>query len=229
MVKTFTLSNGIKVVTYKMDQVKSIHMNVTIKGGSLVEEKSKNGVAHFMEHMLVQGIPSFPNVESLSTYVESLAGSYNAYTSQLTVSFIISLPFIHLEDAVKISSEVMYAPLFPENVLEKERKAVITEITQRKDSLGYKLGKEFKNVRFIENSEIQKEIGGSLETIQKITRQDLVNYWQEYFIPENTYIYIGGNFSEKKLKIFLETYFGKYKLTKKFKEYPILSKNDFAE
>ncbi|HEX8966010.1 MAG TPA: pitrilysin family protein [Patescibacteria group bacterium] len=228
MVKTFTLSNGIKVVTYKMNQVKSIHVNVTVKGGSLVEEKEKNGVAHFMEHMLVQGIPSFPNVESLSTYVESLAGSYNAFTSQLTVSFIITLPFIHLAEALKISSEVMFAPLFPENVIEKERKAVITEITQRKDSLGYKLGKEFKKTRFIENSEIQKEIGGNLETIQKITRKDLIDYWEKYFIPENTYIYIGGNFSEKKLRNFLEKYFEKYSASKKFSGYPALSKNDFA-
>lgn len=229
MVKTYTLANGIRVVTYKMDQVKSVHVNVTVKGGSLVEKKSKNGVAHFMEHMLVQGIPSFPNVESLSTHIESLAGSYNAYTSQLAVSFVVTLPFIHIEDAVKISSEVMFQPLFPEEVLEKERKAVISEITQRKDSLGYKLSKEFKQTRFDIKSEIQKDVGGSLETIKKITRNDLLTYWEKYFIPHNAYVYIGGNFSEKDVETLVHTYFEKHTSPKKFSGFPILSKNDFAE
>src|SRR3989344_1979460 len=115
MLNTFTLSNGIRVVTYTMSSLRSVHMQISVKGGSLVENDSNNGVAHFMEHMLVQGIPSFPDAENLSVYIESLAGKYNAYTSQLAVSFNITVPFLHTKDAVRIASEVFFEPLFPQD------------------------------------------------------------------------------------------------------------------
>lgn len=229
MVKIFTLPNGCQVVTYYIPQVKSVHINVAVKGGSLVEKKEKNGVAHFMEHMLVQGIPSFPTVEKLSTYIEGLAGSYNAYTSQLTVAFSLTVPFIHLESAIKIASEVIFAPLFPEEALERERKAVISEITQRKDSLGYKLGKAFKSYRYNKDSILHQEVGGSLEAVQALQREDLVNYWKTYFLPKNTFIYIGGNFTEKELQKFLLLYFGKYTQENKFAGFPRLFSGDFVE
>lgn len=229
MVKTYTLPNGIHIVTYNIPQVKSLHVSVAIKCGSLVEEKSVNGVAHFMEHMLVQGIPSFPNVEKLSTHVEGLAGAYNAYTSQLLVSFGITLPFIHIKEAIKIASEVIFSPLFPEDVLEKERKAVISEITQRKDSLGYKLGKEFKTVRFSPQSILHQEVGGELEAVKRLTRQDLMTYWEKYFLSSNTYIYIGGNFDEKELAELLEHHFSSQQKKGEFTGYPQLSEKDFSQ
>ncbi len=229
MVKIFTLPNGIYVVTYNIPQVKSVHITASVKGGSLVEKKELNGVAHFMEHMLVQGIPSFPTVEKLSTYVESLAGGYNAYTSQLTVTFSMTVPFIHLESAIKIASEVMFSPLFPEEALERERKAVISEITQRKDSLGYKLGQTFKSHRYTKDSVLLQQVGGSLDAVQKLQRKDLLDYWKKYFVPKNTYIYIGGNFAEEKLQEFLKTYFGEVKNTETFSGFPSLTRAEFGE
>lgn len=229
MVKTFILSNGVKVVTYNIPQIKSIHLTVGVKGGSFGEEQGKNGVAHFMEHMLLQGIPLFPNAEELSTAIEKLAGGYNAYTSMLLITFAISLPFIHLEEAVKIASEVMFSPLFPQASLEKERKAVLSEIAQLKDSLSYKLEQQFRVTRFTTKSVLQRDVGGITGVVQNITREDLLRYWERYFLPENTYIYIGGNFSESDVRSYLDTYFASQKKNRQFSGYPDISKKDFAE
>lgn len=228
MITTKTLPNGVRIVTYNIPQVKSVHVNVAVKGGSLVEKTEKNGVAHFMEHMLVQGIPSFPTVEALATHVEGLAGSYNAYTSQLSVAFLITLPFIHLKNAIQIASEVIFSPLFPEASIEKERQAVINEITQRKDSLGYKLGKTFKDIRFAYGSLLHRDIGGSLEAVKELTREDMLAYWKQYFVPQNTYLYIGGNFDDEQLQSLLETYFGNTHKDNSFEGFPTLSPNDFS-
>ena len=229
MLKTFTLSNGVKVATYAMPTVKSLHIGMSVKGGSMVENAAHNGIAHYMEHMMVQGIPSFPNAELLSNYIESLAGRYNASTSPLLVHFSITVPFSHLEDAIKITSEVFFQPTFPMDAMEKERQAVFNELKQHLDSRWYKFNQYFRKTRYKETSILQRETIGKEQLIKKLTKDDLVSYWKSYFSPENMYLFIGGNFKEKELLDFLETYMAKHPSSGAFSGYPSLSRADLRE
>src|SRR5690349_873096 len=188
MLNTFTLKNGIRVATYRLQQVKSVHVHVEVKAGSVLETDSNNGVAHFMEHMLVQGIPSLPNVEKFSSFIEGLAGTYGATTDPLTVDFHINLPFNKLETGIKIASEVIFEPLFVPEALEKERVAVINELLQRMDSHFYKISRFFKEVRYPKGHPLYRDTGGDLEVVKKVSIEDLKKYWKEYFLTTNTYL-----------------------------------------
>lgn len=55
MVKTFYLSNGLKVAMEYMPQYRSVSMGVWVKAGSVNENKQTNGMAHVIEHMLFKG------------------------------------------------------------------------------------------------------------------------------------------------------------------------------
>lgn len=223
MLRQFTLQNGIHVATYQMPTIKSLHLGFSLKAGSLVESAADNGVAHFMEHMLVQGIPSFPTAEKLSSYIESLAGRYGASTSQMIVHFSLTVPFSHLEDAVKIASEVFFQPLFPEAAIEKERSAVLNELKQHLDSRWYKFNQFYRANRYASNSPLQRETIGKEEIIRKLTREDLLRYYTTYFHPDNMYLFIGGNFAEKQLRELLERYMEKPKKKIPAPVYPRLS------
>lgn len=211
MLKTFTLKNGIRVATYRMRPLRSIHVRIDVKGGSILEPKGKAGLAHFLEHMLVQGIPSLPNAESMSDYIEGLAGSYNASTGEFSINFFITVPVTHLEDAIKIASEVFFEPLFPEIALEKERRAILEEIKQRMDSPEYKIGKFVRETRFVKNSQLLQPVAGKVKDVAKMTKQDIQRFWEKIFVPKNTYISITGSFTDKQLKNLLQNYFNPYK------------------
>ncbi len=227
MLKTFTLKNGIKVATYNLPQLKSVHLRIATKSGSIVDDPGKDGVAHFMEHMLVQGTPSYPNVEELSGFIESLAGSYGAHTDSLTVNFNITVPVTHLDDAVKLASEVFFEPLFPEVALEKERRAVQNEIGQRMDSLWYKISEFLRTTRYIKGHRLTRELAGELDTIAKLTKEDLVAYWEKYFHPKNTYIILTGDMPSN-IKDVLEDYFDQ-KSVKNFPGFPKMSNKDLSK
>ncbi len=111
---------------------------MSVKGGSIVESPDKNGLAHFMEHMMVQGSPSFKDAQVLSNYIESMAGRYGASTSRFLVHYYISLPFSKLDNALQITKETFFEPSFPTEALEKERHAVFNELKQHNDSKWYK-------------------------------------------------------------------------------------------
>lgn len=227
MLQKRILENGLRVVTYKMSSVKSIHVSITVKGGSLVEDKMKSGLAHYMEHMLVQGIPSLPNAQQVSTFIESLSGVYNAFTSSLTVQFFIRVPYLHIEDAMRIASEVFFSPLFPEDSIEKERVAVLNEISQELDSRWFKFNEFSRKTRFVPKSDMHKRIGGTLETVKTITRDDLLGYWKKYFTPKNTYLFIGGNFQDAELEKLLNIYFENVQSDRTFSGFPDITEKDF--
>ncbi|MDO8498168.1 MAG: pitrilysin family protein [bacterium] len=229
MLKNFQLKNGLQVATFDLPSLRSVHLRIIAKGGSLVEKASKNGVAHFMEHMLVQGTPSLPNAEEFSSFVESLAGNYGAYTERLLIAFNITVPATHLEDAVRISSEVFFEPLFVEAALEKERRAVIEELKQNMDSHYFEISKFFRHNRFLPRHPLTLDPGGTVETVSKLKRQDLVDFWQKYFIPQNAYLLVSGRFEENKLRALLEQYFLKGNGKIPFPGYPHLSDKDFSQ
>lgn len=217
MLKSFVLKNGIKVATYNLPQLRSVFILASVLGGVIEEDAPKNGVAHFMEHMLVQGTPTLLTAEEFSQYVESMSGNYGASTSLLQVNFSIALPKLHLEDALKITSEVLFEPLFPEQAIEKERQAIFDEITQRMDSHYFKILEFFREKRYKTGSQLRLNEGGTVETVGKLNRKDLLDYWKKYFIPANSHLVIVGNFVEKDLKTYLNQYFEKHKNNLKLK------------
>jgi predicted Zn-dependent peptidase len=229
MLQTFTLSNGIRVAIYSLPQLKSVHLRTIVKAGSIFESPKNNGIAHFMEHMLVSGIPSFPTSEALSAYVESLAGTYNAHTETLNVTFTITVPFTYLEDAVKIGSEVMFSPLFDSVALEKERKAVIEEIRQREDSPWHNMNQFLMDTRFYKRHALTLPIVGNIKAVEKITRGDIVSYYNKYFFPKNMFILVSGNVSQAEIKPLLEKYYGLFSSKQTAMAFPNMSATDFSK
>lgn len=227
MLKEFTLKNGLRVATYVLPQVKSIHLRIISKGGNLVETKEGNGVAHFMEHMLVQGTPSFPTAESFSEFIESLAGSFNAHTGKLEVGFDITLPCTCLKDAIRVASEVFFEPLFVREAIEKERQAIITEIEGRMDSHFYKINRFIADTIYKgKNFPAALEVGGNIEVVKNLTPEEMIDYWKRFFTPKNTYLVVIGNFDTPELQKYLNNYFDKYQSQQDFPGYPKLSNQD---
>lgn len=227
MLRIFTLKNGLKVATYNLPQLKSVYLHLAVKGGNLLENPRSSGLAHFMEHILVQGIPAYPTSEDLSWFIESLAGRYQAITTTTSIDFNITVPFNHLEQALQIASQVFFAPLFPEEAIEKERRAVISEINERKDASWYKRAEFFRKVRFQENHPLILDVGGSLEIVKSLQRQDLVKFWEKYFTAGNTYLLIVGNFPDTSLKKLFKKYLGEVPKRDR-KDFPDFSNKDLS-
>jgi len=226
MLKQFELKNGLKVVTYSIPQMRSVFLAISVKGGSVFDSPETSGAAHFMEHILVQAIPSFPTVEQLSSFMESLAGGYNASTSFGNIRFNASAPAIYTDDLLKIAGEVFYEPLFKEDDIERERGAVLQEISQRQDSLGYKNWKFFKEERFKKDHPMQLDAGGTIESVQTIQKKDLVDYWEKYFDPKNSYLVIVGGFNNDEIEEKIKDTFKKYTSKKGFSGFPKMTNAD---
>lgn len=228
MLKTFKLKNGLNVATYSIPQMRSAFLSLAVKGGSIFDTKETAGAAHFMEHLLVQGIPSLPNVEAFSDFIEGIAGSYGATTYSQAIRFHISAPAAHLDDILKIGSEVFFEALFKEDAILRERGAVLEEIREKQDNLWYKNSRFFAKTRFKPGHVMQLEPGGSEEVVKKLHRPNLVKYWSDFFYPKNTYLVIVGGFENQQAEKLINDYFGKHSSAKNFPGFPDFTNQDFS-
>jgi len=130
---------------------------------------------------------------------------------------------------MRVTSEVFFHPLFEEGAIEKERIAIIDEIKQRMDSHYYPISKFFLKERFKKNHPLLLDGGGRVETLEKITKEDMLKYWREYFIPSNTYLHVSGNFENDNLLSQLNKYFASHQNEKKFTGFPVMTNSDFTE
>lgn len=229
MLKTYTLKNGLRVATYSIPQMRSIYISEVVKGGSMFDTPQNCGVAHFMEHMLVQGVPSFPNVEVFSSFLEGLAANFGASTSPVDIKFDLSAPTSHLEDALKITHEVFFKPLFPEEAVEKERQAVFEEIKQRQDSTQFKIGKFFYQIRYKKEYPFLFHGGGTIDTVAKLSRQEMIDFWSKLFFPTNTYLVVVGAFDSGSIRKIINQIFGKDNSKQRFPGFPNITNKDLSE
>lgn len=228
MLKVFKLENGIKVAAYSIPQMKSVYVSSAVKAGSIFDTQSSSGTAHFMEHILFEGTPIFPNIEVLTDYIEKLSGSFGAYTDRQIIKLYMNAPAPHLEDILKIMGEVFFQPLFPKEAIEKGRGVILEEIRERQNQDWYKKSRFFSRVRFKKGHPFLLDGGGLEEVVTKLNRKNLVSYWENFFFPKNTYLVLVGGFKNDNIKSIVSQTFKNYSSPKKFSGFPKFTNNHLS-
>lgn len=208
MLKTFSLPNGLKVASYALPKKYSVYVSLSVRCGSLYELPEESGLAHFLEHILAEGIPSLPTATEISSFIEDRAGRYNLTTSRQRINFWVSLSKDNLEDALKISKELFFEPLFAQKAIEKEKDAVFHEIRSKMDQEFYKFWVFWKKHRFVADNPLQTMTVGSIETVKNLTRERLIEFWKKYFTVNNCSLTVAGGFDDSLLQEKVTAIFG---------------------
>ncbi len=185
--KRSTLENGIDLVTIKRDtQLASIQIGVKI--GSIYEKIEEKGIAHFVEHMLFKGTNNRNN-KQLNEELEQLAGEYNAYTDYTCTVYSITALNDELTSSLEILSDMLQNSVFPEKEIEKERGVILAEIRTSKDDVeDFSFRKTLDSA--FKKSSIKIDAAGKESTVRKFKREDLLGFYEEFYVPNNTCITI---------------------------------------
>jgi len=205
--KQTELSNGIKLITIKKDsQIAAVHAGVNI--GSLFEEKNEKGIAHFIEHMLFKGTLDRTN-EKLNSDLENLGGEYNAYTDFNCTVYSTTVLNEELENSLSLLGDMLLNSTFPINEIEKERGVILAEIRTIKDDIEDLSFLKVNEIAF-KYSPLREDTIGSENVIKKITRKQLVDFYNKYYVPNNTFISIVSPFEHEDIINIVNKYFGNW-------------------
>ena len=125
------LDSGQRVISEHVESVRSVALGFWIGVGARDEPDSKAGITHFIEHLLFKGSQSY-SAREVAEIFDALGGELNAATSREHTVVYARVPDHHLETALDVMTDMIYAPLFAE--LDAEREVVLEEIAMYEDT-----------------------------------------------------------------------------------------------
>ena len=206
MIEIKKLSNGMTVVLEPMDYLQSVAFGVWVKVGSCNETRENNGIAHVIEHMLFKGTKKRTS-RQIADDMALIGGNVNAYTTKECTSFYTTTLAQHLPAAIEIISDMLNHSTFEEEALAKEKGVIIEEIDMYDDS-------PEDLVHEMLQQEIWKEhplgfiISGTKDNVMGMTRQQIQEFMDEYYVAENMIISLAGKFDTDQVMGLLEEAFG---------------------
>jgi predicted Zn-dependent peptidase len=194
---TTTLPNGMKVITEAMSHVRSVSVGVWIGTGSRRETPEQNGVSHFIEHMLFKGTAT-RSAEDIARSVDSLGGNLDAFTGKELVCYNTKVLDEHLPIAMDILSDLVLNPAFREDDIEKEKGVILEEIKMDADNPDYLVHETFTS-NFWKGHALGRPILGTRDTVKKLSRDVIAQYYGEIYTPENMLVTAAGNLTHERL------------------------------
>lgn len=200
-----TLPNGMRIVTERIESVKSISVGIWVKTGGRHETAKQAGITHFLEHMLFKGTEKRSSFD-IALSMEAVGGYLNAFTSSEYTCYYSRCLSTQLERALDVLSDMVLNPSFPEEEVEKEKRVVIEEMKMYRDSPDDYLFEEF-NSKIFEGHELGRPVLGFEETVSDFSRQDLYDYMDDRYYPANLLVSVAGNVEHEKVVKLVSEYF----------------------
>lgn len=187
----FKLDNGQTVVIQEVRNNPIVTIDTWIKTGSIDEDDSNNGVAHFLEHLFFKGTKNHESGE-FDQILETKGAITNAATSKDFTHYYVTIPSKDFDLAMELHGDMMLHPLIPRNEMEKERKVVLEEINKDLVSPTRILQENLNSMMYTTHPYKRKVIGRS-DVIETITRDQVLNFYNEHYSPSNMITIVVGD------------------------------------
>ena len=183
------LDSGERVISERLDHVRSAAVGYWIGAGSRDEQPAEGGVTHFIEHLLFKGTQRYSAVE-IAEIFDGLGGELNAATSREHTLIYARVPDHHLETAMDVMSDMVFSPSFSD--LDAEREVVLEEIAMYDDA-PQDLVHDLIAEAIFGDHPLGRPVIGTAEVISSIPRADIARYHRELYVPANIVVAAAGS------------------------------------
>ena len=205
MYKYQTLKNGLTIVGEEIPYLKSVSLGIWINTGSRLESEKESGVSHFIEHMLFKGTKN-RSAKDIARDIDRLGGEINAFTNKECTCYYVHLLDEHINKGIDVLSDMILNSSFDTNDIDKEKFVILEELKMYEDSLD-DLSYDLLVENVYPNDGLGRNILGNRKTIRSLKREDILNYYNKYYVPNNAVISICGNFNFEEIVKVIEEKF----------------------
>ncbi|MBW6516061.1 MAG: insulinase family protein [Candidatus Cloacimonetes bacterium] len=201
-----TLNNGFKTIMAPHHAHPVISLQLFVRIGSCWESEQEAGYSHLMEHLVFKSTKKFP-ANALTVRASYLGSNINAYTEFDSTCYYLTLSSQFSNDGLEILSELVRQANFSTKEFSYEKGVVLEELNQYQNDPEDHFLEEIPKLYFIE-SPFKKPIIGDRDSLTKATRAKLNQFYKKYYIPQNCYLVVSGDFNKQELLEQVEFYFG---------------------
>jgi predicted Zn-dependent peptidase len=199
--------NGIKVLTKKNPNIRSVSVGIWVNVGARDEKISENGLSHFIEHMLFKGTRN-RSAFKIAKDFDSLGSQVNAFTTMENTCLHGKVIDSGLEKLVLMMGDIFLNSLFPESEIENEKPVVLQEIGMI-DENPEDLLHSVNDANLWGDHPLGRSILGTKESVQSFSAKDITNFYKNKYRPEDIIISAAGNVSHEEFVTLVKPLFEK--------------------
>jgi predicted Zn-dependent peptidase len=194
------LDSGQRVITEHVESVRSVALGFWIGAGSRDETPARAGVSHFLEHLLFKGTEQY-TAQEIAEIFDAFGGELNAATSREHTVVYVRVTDRHLEHALDVMSDMVYAPQLAD--IDSEREVVLEEIAMYEDAPHELVHDLFSQAVFGDHP-LGRPVIGTADVISTVGRRTLATYHRSMYVPGNIVFAAAGNLHHEELLSLLE-------------------------
>ncbi|HZQ08955.1 MAG TPA: pitrilysin family protein [Anaerolineae bacterium] len=191
MYQKFTLENGIRVLVNELPHTRSATITMYMATGARYEAEPIAGISHFIEHMLFKGSTKRATAQEIAVAIEGIGGFFNASTGQELTNYWVKVPYQHFDTGLDVLSDMLCAPLFDANEIEKERHVILEELRQTLDMPEELVFYDLDALMWLPHP-LGRDVAGTPESVSAITRADLLAYVAQHYHSANLVVSVAG-------------------------------------
>ena len=187
--RTTTLDSGVRVITERIANVRSVALGFWIGTGSAMESDGQAGTSHLLEHMLFRGTERYRSHE-IDEIFDAMGAEINAGTDRESTSLYTRMLDRQLERAFDVVAEMVWRPRFES--LEAEREVVLEEIAMYEDDPQDRVFDVLGEAVFGAHP-LGRAVIGTAEVVGAVTREQLQSFHAERYVPQSIVIAAAGS------------------------------------
>ncbi|HLY94561.1 MAG TPA: pitrilysin family protein [Gaiellaceae bacterium] len=196
------LDSGERVISEKVPSVRSVSLGFWIGAGARDEKDDRAGVSHFIEHLLFKGSRSY-DAQQIAEIFDGMGAELNAATSREHTVVYCRVPDRHVEAALAVMTDMVFAPTFAD--LDQEREVVLEEIAMYEDTPQELVHDLFSEAVFGSHA-LGRPVIGTAEVISTVSRRAISAYHRAMYRGGNIVVSAAGNIVHDKLVALLERF-----------------------
>jgi zinc protease len=185
------LDNGITVLVYENPTVESVVIQGSLRAGSIYEPLERSGIASMVAASVMRGTQS-RDFDTIHSTLEDIGAELEYGTGQHRLNFSGRALAEDLNVLVDMLADSLFNPIFPEDEIEEERRKRITELKYAEQSTRYMSATKFRQALYPENHPAHYSSYGSLTSLPQITSNDLRNFHQSQYGPDEMLVVVVG-------------------------------------
>jgi zinc protease len=207
VIRSLTLANGLRALLVERHEIPVVSVEVWYHVGSKNEQPGKTGFAHLFEHLMFDGTRNV-GPQQFSSYIVRAGGEDNAYTTEDMTVYWETIPSTSLQQTLWLEADRMRNLDISKGTLENEKKVVEEERRMRFDNQPYGSVVETLYHAAFTLSPYQHTAIGSMEDLEHATVDDVREFYDTYYVPNNATLVVVGDFDSAQCEDWIRKYFG---------------------
>src|SRR6266567_231851 len=208
-VQKFELSNGLRLLVREDPRLPLVAIGAVFRGGLLAENPQDNGITHLMAKVLLKGTKT-RTAEQIANPIEAVGGSISSESGNNSFGVSVDVMKPDLKLGVDLLSDVLLNATMPEKAIAREKEIQIAAIQQEEEQLTAVARNIMRQALFLQHPYALRS-NGSVESVQRLTQKDLLEFRDRHVVSKNGVIYVFGDVKAAEVKQLVEHALGKMK------------------